>query len=49
METLLDEFITGSRAFGKQTGVQGAIFDRALSQEELEAVADLVTIGSVVE
>lgn len=45
MATLLEEFIEGCREFGEQTGVRGAVFDRPLSQGELEAVAELSTIG----
>lgn len=49
MTSLLEEFIEGSREFRKQTGVQGAVFDRPLSREELEAVGELSTIGSTTE
>lgn len=45
MSTLLEEFIEGAQEFQKRTGVHGAVFDRALSQEELEAVAELSSIG----
>lgn len=53
-EKLLEEYLEGARRFHEEVGsnpptgptrVQGAVFDRALSQEELLAVEDLVTIG----
>lgn len=49
MGTLLEEFIEGSREFGERTGVQGAVFGRPLTREELEAVEELSTIGRAVE
>lgn len=54
-ERLLEEYLEGTRRFHEEvpadssgrerTRVQGALFERALSQEELLAVEDLMTIG----
>ena len=47
-ESLLEEYLEGAKRFSDETNVavQGAIFDRALSPDEIEAVMELAVIGA---